>query len=77
MPKRFHRVQTTVQYGESTPGSEHADTDVALISGEDLNWVAKNWGSLLENGKFDLDVFNYTGVLDRNRLRKRMKIFLK
>lgn len=53
------------------------DTDIALISADELKWVAENWGSYGSNGKFSLDVFNFTGVLDRGSLKKRMKIFLK
>lgn len=53
------------------------DTDLSLISADDLKWVAENWSSYATNGKFTLDVFNFTGVLDRVSLKKRMKIFLK
>ena len=55
----------------------NSDTDVSLISADDLKWVAENWSSSSTNGKFSLDVFNFTGVLDRGSLKKRMKIFLK
>jgi hypothetical protein len=55
----------------------NSDTDVSLISADDLKWVAENWGAYATNGKFSLDVFNFTGVLDRGSLKKRMKIFLK
>jgi hypothetical protein len=53
-----------------------SDTDVAVISASDLKWVAENWKSMCLNGKFDLEVFNYTGILNKNSLKKRMKIYL-
>jgi len=52
------------------------DTDLSLVSATDLKWVAENWKSYTTGGNFSLDVFNYTGVLDRSTLKKRMKIFL-
>jgi hypothetical protein len=54
-----------------------SDTDLSLISAKDLKWVAENWQSFASSGKFHLDVFNFTGILDGTILRKRMKIFLK
>jgi hypothetical protein len=53
------------------------DTDLSMISAKDLKWVAENWKSYSQSGKFHLDVFNFTGILDGTVLRKRMKIFLK
>ena len=54
-----------------------SDTDLSLISAEDLKWVAENWLSYSATKKFNLDVFNFTGILNRSALKKRMKIFLK
>ena len=54
-----------------------SDTDLSLISADDLKWVAENWSTYSETGKFNLDVFNFTGILDRSALKKRMKILLK
>jgi hypothetical protein len=53
-----------------------ADTDVSLISAENLKWVAENWKTYAPSGNFSLEVYNYTGDLDRSTLKKRMKIFL-
>jgi hypothetical protein len=53
------------------------DTDVVLLSAADLKWVAENWNTFSEKDQFNLDVFNFTGVLDRRNLKKRMNIFLK
>ena len=53
-----------------------ADTDVALITAENLVWVAEKWPSYSKNGSFDPEVFNHTGVLTRKALDQRMKLFL-
>ncbi|MFC1531202.1 hypothetical protein ACFL5T_03055 [Gemmatimonadota bacterium] len=50
------------------------DTDVALIAAEDLKWLAEEWARS-KKGRFRLEVFNITGVLDRAILESRMKLF--
>jgi len=52
------------------------DTDVALITAEDLVWLAEEWPSRAGDGDFDLEVLNMTGILSRQRLEERMKLFL-
>jgi hypothetical protein len=52
------------------------DSDVALITAEDLKYVAEHWREHCKEGDFNLDVFNATGILDRTELIERMKIFL-
>lgn len=52
------------------------DTDVALITAEDLQWVAENWMSFNDAASFDPEVFNHTGILSRQVLKQRMKLFL-
>ncbi len=52
------------------------DTDVALITAENLAWVAENWQPYSKNGSFDPEVFNHTGVLTRKTLEERMKLFM-
>lgn len=52
------------------------DTDVALIAAEDLKWVAEDWVARGEEHPFNLEVFNITGVLNRDILRRRMEMFL-
>lgn len=52
------------------------DTDVALITAEDLVWMAEEWNGRSGNEAFSLDVFNMTGILDRATLERRMKLFL-
>lgn len=52
------------------------DTDVALISAEDLLWLAEEWTARSGEKAFNPEVFNRTGVLDRKRLERRMALFL-
>lgn len=51
------------------------DTDVALITANDLKFIAEEWKeySTQKNPKFNLQIFNLTGGLDRNTLMKRME----
>ena len=53
-----------------------SDTDVGLIRAEDLKWVAEQWREYSKNDKFNLEVFNITGILHREDLVKRMELFL-
>jgi hypothetical protein len=50
------------------------DTDVAVISAEDLKWVAEHWQDYSQSGQFSLEVFNTTGVLDRSSLEERLGV---
>ncbi len=52
------------------------DTDVALVTAEDLKWLAEEWQERTAEDKFDPEVFNTTGVLTRSKLEQRMKLFL-
>lgn len=55
-----------------------ADTDVAVVSASDLKEIAENWKKIAKDPElpFNLEIFNYTGILDRETLKRRMKIFL-
>lgn len=53
-----------------------SDTDVALITAENLLWVAEQWEARGNQQPFNPEVFNVTGILDRKALEKRMKLFL-
>jgi hypothetical protein len=53
------------------------DTDVAIISAEDLKWLAENWPKHAPSGKFSLEIFNMTGLLDRAALEERVSVLLK
>ncbi|QQK76146.1 hypothetical protein HUG15_11655 [Salicibibacter cibarius] len=50
------------------------DTDVAIITSEDLKFVAENWKeySTQKEPKFNLQILNYTGELTREILKDRM-----
>ncbi len=52
------------------------DTDIALITAQNLKFVAEKWTSLAKNDAFNLNIFNTTGILDRTTLEERMKILL-
>jgi hypothetical protein len=51
------------------------DTDIALITAEDLLWLAEEWRQARPNQKFNLDVLNITGILSRPVLEQRLKLF--
>jgi len=50
------------------------DTDIALISAADLKFVAENWKKFSNAAQFNLEVFNTTGVLNRQTLEERMTV---
>ncbi len=53
------------------------DTDVALVAAADLKWLAEEWREHAKStARFDLQVLNYTGILDRHVLQQRMRLFL-
>lgn len=52
------------------------DTDVALITAEDLVWVTEAWQDGGSDRAFDPEVFNITGILDRPTLEERMRLSL-
>lgn len=52
------------------------DTDVGLVTAEDLKWVAEHWHEYGSASDFDPEIFNATGVLTRDRLEERMGLFL-
>lgn len=89
--KRYIRDSATrvscfmVVVPELAPGAEdmaarlkvesNSDTDVALITAENLLWVARRWAARGTADPINLEVFNITGVLDRHRLTHRLKLF--
>jgi hypothetical protein len=52
------------------------DTDVAVIRASDLKYVAEHWAPFAKDGKFNPNIFNTTGVLDRSQLEEWMKVLL-
>lgn len=48
-------------------------TDVAIITAKDLKYIADEWRNFSTKEKFDLSIFNYTGVLKKNYLAESMK----
>lgn len=58
------------------------DTDVALITAEEIQYVAENWINYISGGskndpEFNLQVFNLNGRLTKDRLNQRMEWALK
>ncbi|MCY3538262.1 MAG: SAP domain-containing protein [bacterium] len=51
------------------------DTHIAVIAAEDLGWVAEEWWSRHPDERFNLEVLNMTGILNRPILEQRMKLF--
>lgn len=49
------------------------DTDVALVTAENLKMIADDWTNHSNKDQFNLHVFNHTGILDRETLKDRMK----
>ncbi|MFP4600238.1 MAG: hypothetical protein ACLFVJ_18430 [Persicimonas sp.] len=55
--------------------SQH-DTDVCIITAEDLKWVAENWQDMSKKEEFNLMVFNQQGLLGRKRLEQVMRVLM-
>lgn len=51
------------------------DTDVAVISAKDLKWVADEWARNNSDKQFNLHIFNKTGILTKDDLKSRIKLF--
>lgn len=49
------------------------DTDVAIITAENLKYVAENWTKYTNAESFNLQILNRTGILDIDTLKKQMK----
>ena len=53
-----------------------SDTDVSIITAEDLRYVAEMWKGKGNSKRFNAEVFNTTGILTRPVLDQRMKLLL-
>ncbi len=51
------------------------DTDVLIISANDLKYIAENWKKFQKSDKFNLNTFNLTGILDRARIETYLKLY--
>ena len=49
------------------------DTDIAIITAENLKLVAESWTKYSDKESFNLHIFNTTGILSWESLRERMK----
>ncbi len=52
------------------------NTQITVVAAEDLGWVAEDWWSRNSGSRFNLEVFNMTGILSRPLLEQRMRLFL-
>jgi hypothetical protein len=52
------------------------DTDVAIISAENLKWIAENWSDHTGADSFNLAVFDDTGILKRDDLELNMDVLM-
>lgn len=52
------------------------DTDVAIIRAEDLKWITEYWNKNYPEESFNMHIFNKTGILTRNELKERVKLFV-
>lgn len=53
-----------------------SDTDVAVLTADDLYWLAQQWLERGQGKPFSPEVFNMTGILDRQSLEKRLTLFI-
>ena len=53
-----------------------SDTDISIISAENLKMIAEEWTKNKNKNDFNLQVFNTTGLLTREETKNRMKLFL-
>ncbi len=51
------------------------DTDVAIISAANLKWIAEVWSKNKREESFNLQIFNKTGLLTKDVIKSRLKIF--
>lgn len=52
-----------------------SDTDIALISTSNLKWLAEYWFENNPEKPINLEVFNFTGILDKEEIKARLKVF--
>ena len=51
------------------------DTDIAIITASNLKWLAEEWSSKNSGKPLNLEVFNDTGILSKEELKERLKVF--
>ena len=52
-----------------------SDTDIAIITAENLKWLAEDWSNNKLDKPLNLEVFNTTGILTKEELKSRLKVF--
>ncbi|MGM0558011.1 MAG: hypothetical protein ACQEVA_16620 [Myxococcota bacterium] len=56
--------------------SQQHDSDVCIITAEDLKWIAENWQDMSSKDEFNLAVFDQTGILSRKKLEQVMGVLM-
>jgi len=51
------------------------DTDIAIITAANLKWLAEEWSSKNPDIQINLEVFNDTGILTKEEIKERLKVF--
>lgn len=51
------------------------DTDVSIITATNLKWIAEEWSSKNKDKPINLEIFNMTGILTREELKMKLKMF--
>ncbi len=51
-----------------------SDTDVSIITAEDLRYVAETWRQKSGDKRFNAEILNVTGILTRRVIDQRMKL---
>ena len=63
-----------VNKAQKLKAKSKSDTDVGLITAEDLKYTAENWRDYSsKDSKFNLEVLNYTGRITKDVLDQRME----
>lgn len=50
-----------------------SDTDVAIISAENLKWIAEQWNEKNGSKPINLELFNMTGLMTKETIKEQMK----
>ena len=52
-----------------------SDTDIAIVTAGNLKWIAEEWKKEQGDKPINLALFNDTGILDKETLKRRLQIF--
>lgn len=52
------------------------NADTAIITAEDLKWLAENWKDSARSETFNLSIFRQTGILSRKKIEQSMRVLM-